>query len=151
MFSKPNAQSVAEACLSKKQSLQRTVRDGQMVWVVTEGKKDVLVTVTIEEMADKLEAEARKQPLQCTSPSTHLFGAPCTVEFGARRGEFYLVQGGLRVELSWVDTGTRWVGYTECGQKLKYGPMGGKRNGEFKLDWTEKDREQPALKAWLAR
>jgi hypothetical protein len=146
MFSTPDTLSIATACLTKKQTLKHVTRDGKKVWVVAEGKKEVFVSEFIDVVAEHLEREARKQPLVSTSPATHLFGAPCRVEFAEKRGEFYLIQNGLRVRLTWTGTGSRWVAFTECGVQLKYGPT-----RDFKLDWTEKDRAQPALRAWLAR
>lgn len=150
MFAAATHEAIATALLAKGQVLKQVVRDGNKFWAVCEGKKVVLGNESLEVLVQAMEAEARKQPLRSTSPNTHLFQGACTVEFAEQRGDFYLVQGGRRVWLRWMGPGTRWVAFTECGQKLKYGPKDGKRGGEFKLDFLEADRQQPALRAWLA-
>lgn len=137
---------ILDAVTPKGAVIKQVVRGGQKVFAAVSKGADLAVAASREDLAAVLEAAARQQPLVCTSPDTHLFGAPCTVEFAERRGEFYLVQGGVRVHLSWHGPGRRWVGYdVETGARLTYGP-----SKDFKLAWTQKDREQPALAAWLA-
>lgn len=135
---------IAEACLPKGANLKQVTRSGEKVWAVVKGKVDLMVKHSLSALADAMEEEVRKEPLVCTHEATHVFGKPCVVKFGPKRGEFIL-EGVVNVHLEWHGPGTRWVGYTECGQRLKYGP-----SRDFKLSFTEQDRQQPALKAWLA-
>ena len=135
---------VLEAVLPKGAKLKQAIRNGIKAWVVQADGIEV-VSQSKEELAITLEAAARStKPLASTSPNTHLFNRPCQVEFAEKRCEFYLVQGDFRVHLTWHGPGTRWRAHeVTTGERLKY-------LRDFKLDWTENDRKQPALQAWLA-
>lgn len=136
---------IATACLPKGATLKSSLRDGKLTWHVVKGKVDLMVRDSLQSLAQELEAEARKAPLVNAHPDTHLFGQPCRVEFAENRGEFYLVSDTHKVHLSWHGPSTRWIARdTKTGAHLKYGPK-----KDFKLAWSEKERQQPALAAWL--
>lgn len=137
---------ILEAVIPVGAVVKQVSRGGRKVFAAVLKGVDVAVADSREALAVKMEASARETALTCTSPDTHLFGGPCKVEFGPSRGEFYLVNAQTRVHLSWQGPGTRWTAYDmETGARLVYGPR-----KDFKLAWTQADRDQPALRAWLA-
>lgn len=145
MMTAETAKRIVTALLPDGAVLKATTRGGIRCQVVVKDEEDLFAAQTIVELANLMETEARKQPMTFNHEDTHLWNRPARIEpdYNGNRGDFFLIgSDGFRVHLHWVDYGRRWIASFQ-GKKLVY-----KR--EFKMSFTEEERNYPALKAWLA-